>query len=77
MHTIAIWVQGANVTIKTQKTKIKKVIKSKSNQIKKGDRMFEGEQKNKKKEVNEIPYLPGESRNVHGVGCEAHAKSHG
>lgn len=39
--------------------------------------MFQGEQKNKQtKEVNEIPYLPSESRNVHGVGCEAHAKSH-
>lgn len=44
----------------------------KSNQIKRR-RMFQGEQK----EVNEIPNLPGESRNVHGVGGEAHAKSHG
>lgn len=48
--------------------------KNKSNQIKRR-RMFLREQK-QVKEVNKIPHLPCESRNVHGIGCEAHAKSH-
>lgn len=35
------------------------------------------ERTKKQKKKKEIPYLPGESRNVHGIGCKAHAKSHG
>lgn len=27
--------------------------------------------------LHDIPYLPGESRDVHGVGCKPHSKSHG
>ena len=34
--------------------------------------MFSAERK-----VDEIPYLPSESRNVHGVGCKAHSEHHG
>lgn len=64
---------GTRTTVTMKKQRV-----SRSNRIQRNRLLCREQKKNKKtKEVNEIPYLPSESRNVHGVCCEAHPKSHG